>query len=112
MSPFGPDLLGLSNDFGILLPDHDADLEREPPGECFRTPGAYPVSSNSLLERRRPFRSTNCVLGPKQGQQFVDLLRDDAKAPGEARAIQGKPDPDGLGLHREGEPSWKVALLE
>lgn len=39
------------NDLGILLQEHHADPEREPPGECCRTLTAYPVSSKPLLER-------------------------------------------------------------
>ena len=40
-----------SNDFGFLLQEHDADPEREPPGECCRTPAVYPVGSKPLLGR-------------------------------------------------------------
>ena len=39
-----------SNDFESLLQEHNADPEREPPGEGSRTPSAYPASSKFLLE--------------------------------------------------------------
>ena len=38
-----------SNDSEFLLQEHNADPEREPPGECCRTPKAYPASSKFLL---------------------------------------------------------------
>jgi len=38
-----------SNDFELLLQEHNADPEREPPGECSRTLQAYPASSKPLL---------------------------------------------------------------
>ena len=39
----------LSNDFEFLLQEHNADPEREPPGECSWTLKAYPASSKFLL---------------------------------------------------------------
>ena len=45
-----PSTYAPSNDFGILLPDHEADPERELHGECSGAGKPPPVSSNSLLE--------------------------------------------------------------
>jgi predicted transcriptional regulator len=43
----------LPNDFGILLPDHDADPEREPPGECSGTHG-LPGQQQFLVRKLPP----------------------------------------------------------
>jgi hypothetical protein len=39
-----------SNDSGFQLQDHDADPEREPPGEGYRTPCTYPPGSKPWFE--------------------------------------------------------------
>jgi len=59
-----------SNVSGILLPDHDADPERELQAEWDRTLQAYPVSSNSLLDGH----SLGVKLALKQGDDLEDVL--------------------------------------
>ena len=43
----------LSNVFGILLPDHDADLRRELQGGCFR-PSSLPGQQQVRVREQRP----------------------------------------------------------
>ena len=57
----------LANDSGILLPDHDADLEHELQGEC-SGPRSRPGQQQFLVRRRPPLGATS------RGEGLADEL--------------------------------------
>lgn len=59
--------------FGILLPDHDADPERELQGECSRT-AQHPVGSSSLLDGVRSRKDQGRKVD-EGDEQYVDKDR-------------------------------------
>ena len=59
------------NDSGFLLQEHDADPEREPPGECYRRLEAYPASSKPWLCAR-----VNTLSASPRGESRIEDWRE------------------------------------
>lgn len=58
--------VALSNDFGILLPDHDADPERELQGEC-SGPSSLPGQQQFLVRWNATYGNVSRGSGSTRG---------------------------------------------